>query len=184
MGCHPDGREPLTLRRLVASSNASHFLLSLILLSLLVACSAAPTFPAAAPSTGQRHAPIERDFRPADIVKSDIDETQRPGENPYDYASRLSQEKAAAVAPDDTLVWMNLGDNFVRLKDKPGARQAYQHVLDLNPPEELRATARKKLAGLHFDREVVQDFGRPAVARERKSEPFQLDYCFHFSNQF
>jgi nucleoside triphosphate pyrophosphatase len=32
------------------------------------------------------------------IIKSDIDETQRPGENPYAYVHRLSLEKAEAVA--------------------------------------------------------------------------------------
>ncbi|MBL8131873.1 MAG: septum formation protein Maf [Anaerolineae bacterium] len=32
------------------------------------------------------------------VVKPDIDETQRPGENPYKYVARLSQEKADAVA--------------------------------------------------------------------------------------
>lgn len=32
------------------------------------------------------------------IIKPDIDETQRPGEPPLDYARRLSREKAAAVA--------------------------------------------------------------------------------------
>lgn len=32
-----------------------------------------------------------------DVVKSDIDETQHPGEAPLDYARRLCQQKAAAV---------------------------------------------------------------------------------------
>lgn len=32
------------------------------------------------------------------VIKSDIDETQHPGEPPYDYVRRLSIEKAAAVA--------------------------------------------------------------------------------------
>jgi septum formation protein len=32
------------------------------------------------------------------VIKSDIDETQHPGEQPYDYVRRLSLEKAAAVA--------------------------------------------------------------------------------------
>lgn len=34
---------------------------------------------------------------PFTVVKSDIDETQRPGEDPIAYARRLSREKAAAV---------------------------------------------------------------------------------------
>lgn len=32
------------------------------------------------------------------VIKSDIDETQRPGEAPYDYVRRLSVEKADTVA--------------------------------------------------------------------------------------
>lgn len=32
------------------------------------------------------------------IIKPDIDETRHPGENPYVYVERLSQQKAAAVA--------------------------------------------------------------------------------------
>src|SRR6266540_2369111 len=35
---------------------------------------------------------------PFTIIKPDIDETQRPGEPPLDYVSRLSREKAATVA--------------------------------------------------------------------------------------
>jgi septum formation protein len=32
------------------------------------------------------------------VIPADIDETQHPGEDPFEYAARLSQEKAAAVA--------------------------------------------------------------------------------------
>jgi MAF protein len=32
------------------------------------------------------------------VIKSDIDETQHPGEDPYTYVRRLSEEKAQAVA--------------------------------------------------------------------------------------
>lgn len=32
------------------------------------------------------------------VMPADIDETQHPGEDPFDYAARLSREKAAAVA--------------------------------------------------------------------------------------
>ena len=44
-----------------------------LLCALLVACSANPTFPPAAPSTGKRQPPTERDFRLSDVAKSDID---------------------------------------------------------------------------------------------------------------
>lgn len=93
MGCHRDGSEPLTLRRFVNSSNARPFLLWLIPLSLLVACSAEPTFPLAAPNTGQRHAPTERDFRPSDLVKSDIDVAAEVHLRESLASSRLVMEK-------------------------------------------------------------------------------------------
>jgi hypothetical protein len=41
--------------------------------ALLAACSATPTFPPAAPSTGQRSPPAAREFRASDLAKSDID---------------------------------------------------------------------------------------------------------------
>jgi hypothetical protein len=41
--------------------------------SLLVACKTDPTFPPAAPNTGKRAPPVEREFRPSDAAKSDID---------------------------------------------------------------------------------------------------------------
>jgi hypothetical protein len=39
----------------------------------LCGCNSAPSFPAAAPSTGKRPTPAEQNFRPSDIAKSDID---------------------------------------------------------------------------------------------------------------
>src|SRR5438046_887446 len=42
--------------------------------TLLSACASDPlTFPAAAPSTGKRTPPVERDFRAADVAKADVD---------------------------------------------------------------------------------------------------------------
>ena len=42
--------------------------------ALLSACTTGPpAFPAAAPSTGKRTPPVERDFRAADVAKSDVD---------------------------------------------------------------------------------------------------------------
>jgi hypothetical protein len=43
------------------------------LCALLLACTANPTFPPAAPTTGKRAAPHERDFPTFDIAKGDID---------------------------------------------------------------------------------------------------------------
>jgi hypothetical protein len=45
----------------------------LLLCVFLAACAANPTFPPAAPSTGKRTLPAEREFRASDMVKSDVD---------------------------------------------------------------------------------------------------------------
>ncbi|MDQ2961705.1 MAG: hypothetical protein M3R31_00900 [Pseudomonadota bacterium] len=46
---------------------------ALILCALLFACTGTPTFPPAAPGTGKRSPPAEREFRTSDIAKADID---------------------------------------------------------------------------------------------------------------
>jgi hypothetical protein len=46
---------------------------ALVACSLLIACTATPTFPPAAPGTGTRPQPAERGFRTSDLAKSDID---------------------------------------------------------------------------------------------------------------
>jgi len=46
---------------------------TLALCSVLVGCSSTPTFPPAAPNTGKRPQPGDRDFFPSDLAKSDID---------------------------------------------------------------------------------------------------------------
>jgi hypothetical protein len=46
---------------------------ALIVCAVLCACTAAPTLPPAAPGTGKRSLPAEREFRPSDIAKADID---------------------------------------------------------------------------------------------------------------
>jgi septum formation protein len=51
-----------------------------------------------------------------EIVKPDIDETQHPGEPPYDYVYRLSREKAAAVAAQVAApAWVLAADTVVIL---------------------------------------------------------------------
>ncbi len=44
-----------------------------LLCAVLVACSANSSFPPAAPATGKRQPPVDRDFRASDLAKSDID---------------------------------------------------------------------------------------------------------------
>lgn len=60
-------------------------------------------------------------------------------------AAQKALEQAAIVAPDDALVWANLGDNSVRLKLKTRARECYERVLQLEPDH---AEARKALGKL------------------------------------
>jgi hypothetical protein len=57
-------------------------------------------------------------------------------------------EKAVTVAPDDALVWMNLGDNCVRLGKTDAGRKAYQRVVELKTDEGLVKAAQERLEEL------------------------------------
>lgn len=57
-------------------------------------------------------------------------------------------EKAVAVAPDDALVWLNLGDNCVRLGKMEPARKAYQRVVELKTDDRMVKAAQQKLEEL------------------------------------
>jgi len=61
--------------------------------ALLSACSTTPTFPPAAPSTGKRPPPAERDFRPSDLAKSDIDVVAETHSQECLASARLLMEK-------------------------------------------------------------------------------------------
>ena len=67
-------------------------------------------------------------------------------------AAQTVFEKAAEIAPDDSIVWMNLGDNSARLGNKPAARKAYERVLELKPKPEMLKDVREKLAKLEKDK--------------------------------
>ena len=58
-------------------------------------------------------------------------------------------EKAAAVAPRDDLVWLNLGDNSLRLDRKERAAAAYRHVLKITKNKEYQRAAREGLEKLN-----------------------------------
>jgi len=63
------------------------------LCAILVGCTAQPTFPPAAPSTGKRQAPVERDFRLSDVAKSDIDVAAEVNARESLASARLLMEK-------------------------------------------------------------------------------------------
>jgi hypothetical protein len=64
-----------------------------LLCAVLVACTANPTFPPAAPSTGKRQPPVERDFRLSDVAKSDIDVAAEANLRESLASARLLMEK-------------------------------------------------------------------------------------------
>ena len=64
-----------------------------LLCALVVACTANPTFPPAAPNTGKRQPPAERDFRLSDIAKSDVDIVAEVNAKESLASARLLMEK-------------------------------------------------------------------------------------------
>jgi hypothetical protein len=61
--------------------------------ALVVGCSSAPTFPPAAPATGKRTQPAERDFRASDLAKADIDVAAEAHVRECLASARLFMEK-------------------------------------------------------------------------------------------
>jgi hypothetical protein len=61
--------------------------------AVLAACATTPTFPPAAPSTGKRPPPAEREFRASDFAKSDIDVVAETHSQECLASARLLMEK-------------------------------------------------------------------------------------------
>ena len=66
---------------------------SFALCAILSGCTSAPVFPPAAPSTGKRQQPVEREFRPADVAKADIDIAAEAHARECLASARLLMEK-------------------------------------------------------------------------------------------
>jgi hypothetical protein len=66
---------------------------ALTLCAFLFACTATPTFPPAAPSTGKRPLPVEREFHPSDLAKADIDIAAEVHSQECLASARLLMEK-------------------------------------------------------------------------------------------
>ena len=64
-----------------------------LLCAVLVACTANPTFPPAAPSTGKRQPPTEREFRVSDLGKADVDLVAEVNARESLASARLLMEK-------------------------------------------------------------------------------------------
>ena len=68
--------------------------LALLVLCLSVAgCTSSPVFPPAAPTTGKRPAPTERDFRAGDVAKADVDAVAEVHVEECLASARLLMEK-------------------------------------------------------------------------------------------
>ena len=67
--------------------------IALVLCALLCSCAGSPTFPPAAPATGKRPPPAERDFRASDLAKSDIDVVAETAPKESIASARLLMEK-------------------------------------------------------------------------------------------
>ncbi len=81
--------------------------LALAVCALLSGCSAAPVFPPAAPPTGKRPPPTDRDFRASDLAKSDIDTVGELHERESLASARLLMEKLYRRNPRE---WRKGGD--------------------------------------------------------------------------
>ena len=64
-----------------------------LICAVLVACSTSPTFPPAAPNTGKRQPPAERDFRVSDLAKADVDLVTEVNARESLASARLLMEK-------------------------------------------------------------------------------------------
>jgi hypothetical protein len=71
------------------------------LCALLLGCSATPTFPPAAPSTGKRPQPTEREFRLSDLAKSDVDNVAEVHSQECLASARLLMEKLYRRNPQE-----------------------------------------------------------------------------------
>src|SRR6266576_1357719 len=74
---------------------------ALTLCVLLFACTATPTFPPAAPSTGKRSLPAEREFHASDLAKSDIDVAAEVHSRECLASARLLMEKLYSRNPQE-----------------------------------------------------------------------------------
>jgi hypothetical protein len=64
-----------------------------VICAILFGCTAQPVFPPSAPSTGKRTQPVEREFRPSDAAKADIDIAAEAHARECLASARLLMEK-------------------------------------------------------------------------------------------
>ena len=93
--------------------------IALAVATLLSACTNAPTYPPAAPTTGKRPPPTERGFRASDLAKSDIDVVAETHLNESLASARLLTEKLYRRNPRE---W--------RKGKQPGMDAALAHAFD------------------------------------------------------
>jgi len=108
--------------------NAARRRVVLLLCAIVCACSTASTFPPAAEGTGKRHAPTERDFRPSDVLKSDIDIAAEVHLRESLASARLIMEKLYRRNPRE---WRKSGSASM----EAALDHAFEPQMDLSFPE-------------------------------------------------
>jgi hypothetical protein len=121
---------------------------TLALCALCAACASTPTFPPAAPPTGQRPLPADRDFRASDLAKSDIDVAGEVHLREALASARLLMEKLYRRNPRE---WRKGGfasmDAAMARAFDPGARFRFSELHDAQGVDAILLALKPDYAG-------------------------------------
>jgi hypothetical protein len=121
---------------------------ALVLAAALAGCSSSPTFPPAAPPTGRRPPPTDREFRASDLAKSDVDVAAEVHLRESLASARLLMEKLYRRNPRE---WRKGGHAsmeaaLTRAFD-PGARFRFAELGDAQGADAVLLALRPDYAG-------------------------------------
>jgi hypothetical protein len=118
------------------------------LCAVLVGCAANPEFPPAAPNTGKRTPPTERDFRASDLAKADIDVAAEVHARECLASVRLLMEKLYARNPRE---WrkgrQSSADAAVARAFDPGSRFRFPELEDKRGTDAIVLALKPEYAG-------------------------------------
>jgi len=123
---------------------------------LIAGCNTSPTFPPAAPTTGKRPQPVERDFRPSDIAKADIDVAAEAHVKECIASARLLMEKLYRRNPREWRKWATSPEDAIT--------KTWDAVMQDKPLPELRGATSIDAVRLAFEATGPQAFQGDRVA--------------------